>query len=75
VTIRSYLIHVRPGARGDVAQRLAALPGCDVHPSLNRDVVIVVAESEDRDDSLDAALAAIEGVAGVALVSGFSEVR
>lgn len=62
--------------RGEVAQRLAVMPGCDVLPSLNRDVVIVVAErADDRGDSLDAALAATEGVAGVALVAGFSEER
>jgi len=52
------------------------VPGCDVHPATNRDVLIVVAESVDgRDDTLDSALATTEGVAGVALVSGFSEER
>ena len=76
MTIRSYLIHVRPGTRPEVALRLARVPGCDVHPAINRDVLIVVAESaDDRDDTLDSALATTEGVAGVALVSGFSEER
>lgn len=72
MTILSYVIHVEPETVPEVASRLAALPGCDVHPAVNGDLLIVVAEAPpERAEALDQALAATPGVTSVALVSGF----
>jgi nitrate reductase NapAB chaperone NapD len=75
--IRSYLVHVVPGRGTEVAARVAALPGCYVHPAINRDLLVVVSEatSGEAAENFDIALSSTAGVAGVALVSGFSEVR
>lgn len=75
LTIRSFLVHVAPGQLADVTARVAALPGCHVHPAENRDVLVVVAETSGRAgaDGFDEALASTAGVVGVALVSGFTE--
>jgi nitrate reductase NapAB chaperone NapD len=47
--ICSYLAIPRPGQRDALARGLAGLEGCEVVPSVNRDVVLVVAESPDRE--------------------------
>jgi nitrate reductase NapAB chaperone NapD len=47
--ICSYLAIPRPGQRDALARGLAELEGCEVVPSVNRDVVLVVAESPDRE--------------------------
>ncbi len=77
LTIRSYLVHVVPGCATEVAARIATLPGCHVHPAINRDVLVVVSEAAGGEAAadFDTALSSPAGVQGVALVSGFSEVR
>lgn len=74
-SIRSFLVHVRPGQRADVTARVAALPGCHVQAAENRDVLVVVAVSADREeaDGFDEALSSTAGVEGVALIAGFTE--
>jgi hypothetical protein len=51
------------------------MPGCHVHPALNHDLLVVVVETQtgEEADRLDAAMASLDGVEGLALVSGFSE--
>jgi nitrate reductase NapAB chaperone NapD len=47
--ICSYLAIPQPGQRDALARALAGLEGCEVVPSVNRDVVLVVTESPDRE--------------------------
>lgn len=72
--VRSFLVHVAPGTRDDVARALRADPACDVYPAENRDVVVVVSDLDDRraEEAFDERLSAIPGVMHVALVAGFA---
>ena len=47
-------------------------PGCDIYPSENADVIVLVTDHDSRanEDRFDERLAALDGVAGIALVSG-----
>lgn len=74
-SIRSFLVHVRPGARELVSMTLGREPGCDIYPSANADLVVVVSEHGTREDEdrFDERLATLEGVAGVALVCGYRD--
>jgi nitrate reductase NapAB chaperone NapD len=47
--ICSYLAIPRPGQRDALARGLAGLEGCEVVPAVNRDVVVVITESPDRE--------------------------
>ena len=73
MSVRSFLVYVASGARDGVSQALAALPGCDVYPADNRDVIVVVSDVADRaaEETFDEQLAAIPGVLGAALVAGY----
>jgi len=75
-TIRSYLVHLSPGAADGVAARLRERTGCHVNPAVNRDVLIVVAEMpEDRAEAeaFEEVLRSTSGVRGLSLVSAFVE--
>lgn len=72
--ICSYLAIPRAGQRDALARRLAALPDCEVLPSLNRDILVLVTDTADR--SAERALRdRIESLDGIrALVLTFAEV-
>lgn len=71
-SIRTFLVYVRPGSRERVAALLRQEAGCDIDPSENADVIVLVTNHDSRadEDRFDERLAALDGVAGVALVSG-----
>lgn len=72
--ICSYLVIPELGARDRLAERLAALPGCDVVPARNRDLLLLVTDTADpREDRV--LRERIEALADVrALVLSFGEV-
>jgi nitrate reductase NapAB chaperone NapD len=71
----SYLAIPRPGEREVLCRRLRAIPGCDVVPSTNRDLVVVVTDCPDS-GSERALRGRIEAVDGIqALVLTFAEVE
>lgn len=72
VSIRSFLIHARPGCRDALVAALRREPDCDVYPSISGDVVVIVAEHTSRadEDAFDERLARRPEVANVARVSG-----
>jgi nitrate reductase NapAB chaperone NapD len=49
MAICSYLVIPRPGATAALADRLVALPGCEVVPSANRDLLVLVTDTPDRE--------------------------
>lgn len=75
MSVRSFLVHVAPGARELVAQALLERATCDIFPATNRDVLVIVTEHETREAerSFDELLAEIDGVRSMALVSGYME--
>ena len=71
--IRSFLVHLRPGHRDHVAAVLRRESGCEVYPSENADLLVLVTDlsSREAEAEFDDRLAAHEGVVGVALVAGY----
>jgi nitrate reductase NapAB chaperone NapD len=75
VSICSYLVIPEPGAGPALRQRLEAVPGCDVVPAENRDVLILVTDTADR-QAEDLVRHQIEGLPGIqALLQTFKEVE
>jgi nitrate reductase NapAB chaperone NapD len=75
MAVCSYLVipDTRTPARA-LAGRLAGVPGCEVTPAENREVLVLVTETETAEEerALRARLEAVEGVA--ALVFTFGEI-
>jgi nitrate reductase NapAB chaperone NapD len=70
--IKSYLAYSARGRRDALAAALRALPGCEVIPAVNRDLLVVVTDTPDEaaEESLQEALARVELLEGLALVAG-----
>lgn len=75
MTVRSFLVHVAPGALERVADTLRRQSACDVFPASNRDLLVLVTEHETREAELafDRFLAETDGVRSMAFVSGYVE--
>mgnify|MGYP001821083377 CR=1 FL=1 len=72
--ICSYLVIPGEGARPEVLKELEGVPGCDVIPAENRDVLMLVTETTDPvdEDRLRAEIYAIDGIE--ALLFTFGEI-
>ena len=70
--ICSYLAFPLPGKSERVRARLARLPGCDVTPAKNQDVLLLVTDTDspEEEGELRAHLEAIEGLAALVLTFG-----
>jgi nitrate reductase NapAB chaperone NapD len=75
MAICSYLVIPEPGQAASVQARLESLPGCDVVPSLDHEILLLVTDTPD--DAADRALRdRIEALDGLqSLVLTFGEVR
>ena len=72
--ICSYLVIPEPGEGEAVCGRLAGLPGCDVLPAENHELLVLVADTLDAREE-QALRDRVEGLDGVqALVLTFAEV-
>jgi nitrate reductase NapAB chaperone NapD len=74
MAVCSYLVIPEPGRAGPVAGRLAAIPGCEVTAAENRDVLLLVTESDgpEEEKALREELESVPGV--MALVLTFGEI-
>ena len=72
MAIVSYLVIPVPGGADRLARRLAAIPGCDVVPVRDRELLLLVTEtsSDDEELVLRDALAQVEGVHSMSLTFG-----
>ena len=70
--ICSYLVIPEEGASALVAERLAALPGCDVVEAENRDVLILVTDTPgfDEESALRRKVEALDGMQALLLTFG-----
>lgn len=68
--ILSYLVHARPGRRDALCHTLDEIPGCEVRPAEEGDVVILVTETETREaeKAMHARLKEVDDIALLALV-------
>jgi nitrate reductase NapAB chaperone NapD len=70
--ICSYLVIAEGGALARVAERLGALPGCDVVAAENRDVLILVTDTPglEEEGALRRRVEALEGIQALLLTFG-----
>jgi nitrate reductase NapAB chaperone NapD len=70
--ICSYLVIPEDGASVLVAERLATLPGCDVVPAENRDVLILVTDTPglEEESALRRRVEALDGIQALLLTFG-----
>jgi nitrate reductase NapAB chaperone NapD len=70
--ICSYLVIPEEGASGRVAERLAALPGCDVVQAENRDVLILVTDTPglEEESALRHTVETLDGIEALMLTFG-----
>jgi hypothetical protein len=75
VPIKSYLAFPVRGRRDELVGALRALPACQVIPAVNCDLLVLVTDTPDEaaEEVLQAALAHLEPLEGLALVAGFGE--
>ena len=75
MNVCSYIAHVRPGTAQAVAGTLNALPGCDATPAENRDLVILVTETPDKqtDKDLNEQIQSLHNIECLALTFGAQE--
>jgi hypothetical protein len=73
--IKSYLAYPQRGRRDELAAALGRLDGCEVHPALNRDLLVLVTDTPDgaAEAALETALAALPALQGLGLVAGLAD--
>lgn len=73
--IASYLVHPAPGMKTHVTAALNRIHGCEVVPSENRDVLVLITDTPDRksDRKLSRVLDTVEGIHCLSLVYGHME--
>jgi hypothetical protein len=73
--INSYLAYPVRGRRDALAGALRGLPGCQVIPALNRDLLVLVTDTPDEaaEKALHETLARLELLEGLALVAGLGD--
>lgn len=72
--IISYLAHPHEGKKVELLEALSIMNQCEVIPAENKDLLIVVTETETDDDqqSLKERIEAVESLKLLAMVSGFN---
>lgn len=72
--IKSYLAHPHDGKKEDLIKALSAINQCEIIPAENKDVLVVVTETEDdeEDKNLKEKIEALNSLKLLALVSGFN---
>ncbi|CAM1349570.1 MULTISPECIES: hypothetical protein [Tenacibaculum] len=72
--IKSYLAHPHDGKKNELIQVLSSIKECDVLPAENKDVLVLVTETETKaeEDILKQKLEAISSLKLLAMVSGFN---
>ncbi len=71
--IKSYLVHPHDGKKEVLAHALAAITECEVLPAENKDVIVLVTETDTKieEEILKEKLEAIPSIKLLAMVSGF----
>ena len=72
--IKSYLAHPHDGKKEYLLEVLSSIEGCEVLPAENKDILILVTETDSRqeEDVLKEKLDTIPSLKLLALVSGFN---
>ncbi|WP_074407089.1 MULTISPECIES: hypothetical protein [Aquimarina] len=72
--IKSYLAHPQKGEKNELIDALSSLEQCEVMPANNKDVLILITETENETEEaiLKEKLDTIESLKLLAMVSGFN---
>ncbi|CAM1366950.1 Periplasmic nitrate reductase chaperone NapD [Tenacibaculum litoreum] len=72
--IKSYLAHPHDGKKEELIKALSSLNECEVIPAENKDVLVVVTETETKaeEEILKQKLETISSLKLLAMVSGFN---
>ncbi len=72
--ITSYLAHPQEGKKSDLIDALTSFEDCEVIPAENKDVLVVVTETQDTEEEkkLKEKIEALDSLKLLALVSGFN---
>lgn len=75
VPIKSYIAWPRTGSGAALTEKLATLPGCEVHGAENRDILLLITDTRDdsAEDALQTELGRIEALECLTLVAGVGE--
>jgi nitrate reductase NapAB chaperone NapD len=75
MTVQSYLVYPEAGHLEAVLRSLAETPSCEVMQSENRDLLILITESDSAEAqrTLEARIEGLPGIECLALVSGWTE--
>jgi len=67
-----YVVLPRAGQAGSTAQELSRLPGCQVYPAENRELLLLVTDTDSfsADEALRARVEALDGVQALLLTFG-----
>ncbi|WNH10785.1 hypothetical protein [Thalassobellus suaedae] len=73
MSIKSYLAHPHDGKKTELIEALSSLSNCEVIPAENKDLLIVVTDTNDKleDENLKEQIEAIDSLKLLAMVSGF----
>ena len=73
--IKSYLAYPVRGRRDELAAALRRLPGCQVVPAVNQELIVLVTDTPDEtaEEALETALAAVPALEGLGLVAGLGD--
>ena len=71
--IKSYLAHPHDGKYKDLLTELSKITGCDIIPSENKEIAIVITDTKDdfEDQNLQVVLNSIKSLKMLSMVSGF----
>jgi nitrate reductase NapAB chaperone NapD len=72
MAICSYLVIPRPGESDALCQHLGAIPGCEVTPAVNHDLLVLVTDTPDRDEEnrLRERIERLDGIQALVLTFG-----
>ena len=72
--IKSYLAHPHEGKKEELLEALAAINNCEAIPAENKDLVILITETETEfeEEQLKAKLETMPSIKLLAMVSGFN---
>ncbi|UKM64417.1 hypothetical protein GSB9_00965 [Flavobacteriaceae bacterium GSB9] len=75
--ITSYLAHPQLGRKHSLVKALSALRNCEVIPAENEDLLIVVTETDNKEqeDKLKQTIESLDDLKLLAMVSGFSTTK
>ena len=73
--IKSYLVYPVEGCLEEVSASLSQMDRCEIVPSTNENVIVLVTESDDEasDSALEAEIRQLANVQALTLVTGHNE--